>query len=173
MHPSISAISDKNVAELEPAKGDTPWWPLGGGNLEKRHLPTEQRQLEDQDWRLDAKRQEITLSVLAIFSKIMKCPTIGKPSFKDSWTKTFHKTVNFPRLSSMKPSVEYNVFNALLKRICAAAKYMKITLTICACLGFALKAIQCCPNKSYFLVAQLSYSILPDTFMQIKSKINW
>ena len=44
---------------------------------------------------------------------------------------------------------------------------MPITLTICACMGFCPKTIQCRPNKLCVLFAHLFYTILPDIFYAV------
>ena len=41
---------------------------------------------------------------------------------------------------------------------------MPITLTICVCMGFCPKTIQCRHNKLYVFFAHLFYTILPDIF---------
>ena len=48
---------------------------------------------------------------------------------------------------------------------------MPITLTICACMGFCPKTIQCRPNKLYVFFAHLFYTILPDIFYVVFHRI--
>ena len=41
---------------------------------------------------------------------------------------------------------------------------MPVTLTICACMDFALKIWKSCTNKLYVFAGHLHYTILPDRF---------
>ena len=41
---------------------------------------------------------------------------------------------------------------------------MPVTLTICACMGFALEIGKSCTNKLYVFAGHLHYTILPDRF---------